>query len=126
MPLLPFARNLPPNFTLQWRHSMEHQLWCQSYRSNRKTLHLTRMQILAFGARMPSDGLPVTADQGFVAQQGHLKLPKLNWTVSRNMQGEIRVDGRIWPLADTLPDYSNVHIEPVRLPRAAIRFGVRE
>ncbi len=114
---------LPPEFTLQWRHSVEHQLWRESYRADSGILHLTRTQMQTFGAGMPSDGLPVAADKGFIAQQGRLKLPELNWTVSRNMQGQILISGRIWPLAETLPDYSSVRITPVAKPRALIYFG---
>ena len=114
---------LPPEFSLQWRHSVEHQLWRESYRSDGTTLHLTHIQMQTFGAGMPSDGLPIAADKGFVAQQGRLKLPELNWTVSRNMQGEVHVDGRTWPLAATLPDYAAVHLNPVEEPRAFVYFG---
>ncbi len=114
---------LPPELTLQWRHSVEHQLWRESYRSDGKKLHLTRTQMQTFGAGMPSDGLTVAADKGFVAQQGRLKLPELNWTVSRNMQGEIHVDGQIWPLAASLPDYTAVRLAPIKKPRIFIYFG---
>lgn len=114
---------LPPEFTLQWRHSVEHQLWRESYYSDGTTLHLTRTQMQTFGAGMPSDGLPAPADEGFVAQQGRLKLPELNWVVSRNMQGEIRFQGRVWPIAATLPDYATVRIAAVSRPRAFVYFG---
>lgn len=115
---------LPREFTLQWRHSVEHQLWREDYFSDGQMLHLSRTQMQTFGAGMPSDGLTVTADKGFVAQQGRLKLPELNWVVSRNMQGEIRFKGRVWPIAAALPDYSNVRIVPTRKPRAFIYFGI--
>lgn len=114
---------LPGEFTLQWRHSVEHQLWREDYFSDGRLLHLTRTQMQTFGAGMPADGTPVQADKGFVAQRGRLKLPELNWTLSRNMQGEIHAGGRIWPPAATLPDYSNVRIVPTRKPRAFIYFG---
>lgn len=114
---------LPREFTLQWRHSVEHQLWREDYVSDGKTLHLTRSQMQTFGAGMPSDGLPIAADKGFVAQAGRLKLPELNWVVSRNMQGEIRFQGRVWPIAATLPDYATVRIAAVSRPRAFVYFG---
>lgn len=115
---------LPSEFTLQWRHSVERQLWREDYRSDGKTLHLTRTQMQTFGAGMPADGLPEQADTGFVAQKSSLKLPQLNWALSRNMQGEIRFGGRIWHAAEALPDYSEILIAPVFRPRAFIYFGV--
>lgn len=115
---------LPREFTLQWRHSVEHQLWREDYVSDGKKLHLSRTQMQTFGAGMPSDGLTVTADKGFVAQQGRLKLPELNWAVSRLMQGEILFKGRVWPLAAEVPDYSEVRIAAVSRPRAFVYFGV--
>lgn len=115
---------LPREFTLQWRHSVERQLWREDYVSDGSLLHLSRTQMQTFGAGMPSDGLPVAADQGFVAQAGRLKLPELNWTVSRNMQGEIRFKERVWPIAAALPDYSTVRITAVSRPRAFVYFGV--
>lgn len=111
---------LPRGFSLQWRHSVERQLWREDYVSDGRVLHLTRTQMQTFGAGMPAHGVPVPADEGFVAQQGSLKLPVLNWAVSRLMQGEIRFQGRVWPLAADVPDYSEIRIAPVSRPRAVL------
>lgn len=110
-------------FMLQWRHSVEHQLWREYYRSDGQSLHLERTEMQTFGAGAPADGESVAAPAGFVGRKSHVVLPEINWAVSKNMQGEIHTLRSAWPLYAQVPDYSTIRITPAYLPQAAVWLG---
>lgn len=114
---------LPSEFMLQWRHSVEHQLWREYYVSDGLKLHLISTHMQTFGAGTPSDGIPLPAEEGFVAQRSQVVLPELNWAVSRNMQGKIQTSHGIWSIAEKVPNYSTVHITATRRPRVLLYLG---
>lgn len=106
-------------FALQWRHSVEHQLWREFYVSDGLALRLERTETQTFGAGVPSNGKPVRAsEKGFAAFESSVVLDETLWTVSSNMQGEIRTLRHVWPIYRQLPDYTAVRIAPVFAPRA--------
>lgn len=106
-------------FRLQWRHSVEHQLWREFYRSDGRRLYLERTEIQTFGAGVPSDGKPVPAsEKGFSAFESGVVLNEMLWTVSANMQGEIRTPHHVWPVYRQIPDYTAVRITPTLVSRA--------
>lgn len=110
-------------FMLQWRHSVEHQLWREYYRSDGQSLHLERTEMQTFGAGTPAGGQTVTTEKGFVGFKSSVRLPELNWVVSRNMQGEIRTLQSAWPLYAQVPDYSTIRITPAYLAQMVVWLG---
>lgn len=109
---------------LQWRHSVEHQLWQEHYHVTPTQLHLYQTFMQTFGAGTPSQGQEVkNAPKGFVGMKTHLTLPQLDWVVSRNMQGQIITATGSWHIANVVPDYTAVHIQPMRLTRIQLWLG---
>lgn len=104
-------------FVLQWRHSVEHQLWREHYRTANGKLYLEQTELQTFGAGTPSSGKPMPSEKGFIGQQSDVVLNELNWAVSHNMQGEIQTPERIWQIYRQTPDYSTIRIAPVRIAR---------
>lgn len=76
-----------------------------------------------FGAGTPAGGQTVSAEKGFVGFKSSVRLPELNWVVSRNMQGEIRTLQSAWPLYAQVPDYSTIHITPAYLAQMVVWLG---
>lgn len=110
-------------FTLQWRHSVEHQLWREHYVWQAGSLHLDKTEMQTFGAGTPASGRPTIATPGFVAQTSTVVLPELNWVVSRRMEGEIHTNRGTWLLYQHVPDYTVILIQPVRRMRAQQWLG---
>lgn len=108
---------------LQWRHSVERQLWREYYRSDGRLLHLERAEMQTFGAGVPADGENMPAANGFVGQKSRVSLPEINWAVSKNMQGEIHTLQHAWPVYAQVPDYSTIRIAPAFVPQAAVWLG---
>ncbi|EGY52427.1 hypothetical protein HMPREF9371_1416 [Neisseria shayeganii 871] len=106
-----------PEFVLKWRHSVEKQYWQEAYVLENGSLHLRHTYIQAFGAGVPVSGSPIPAPPGYVGLSSEVRLPEINWMVSRNMQGEMRLGQRVLPLYRMLPDYTAVNIAPVRQSR---------
>ena len=77
------------DFTLQWRHSVEHQLWQEHYRLDGRQLWLDATYMQTFGAGTPSGGQPLLAPPGFIGQRSQVRLPELNWVVSRRAENRI-------------------------------------
>lgn len=107
---------LPAELRLQWRHSVEHQLWREYYRSDGEGLWLWKSEMQTFGAGMAADAEPIAAEQGFVAQKVQRRLPSVDWVVSRVMEGEIHLpQGKAyqrWQLYRVVPNYTIIHFEP--------------
>lgn len=97
-------------FSLRWRHSVEHQFWQEHYRRIDKVLLLDRTYLQTFGAGTPSQGKFIDSPKGYIGYQTQIKLKQLNWIVSHNMQGILMTKKGIIPLYQQLPDYSQVQI----------------
>ena len=111
------------DFTLQWRHSVEHQLWQEHYRLDGRQLWLDATYMQTFGAGTPSGGQPLLAPPGFIGQRSQVRLPELNWVVSRRAENRIHTHHSNWALYLLVPDYTEIHIRPVRQPRGQQWLG---
>lgn len=115
---------LPANtFTLQWKHSVEHQWWREEYVLIDRHLLLERTYFQTFGAGVPADGNEIVAPEGFVGRMVKLSLPSLDWVVSPNMQGSMISDGLEWPVYRYVAPYTTLHITPYTATRIQILFG---
>lgn len=75
------------SFVLQWRHSVEKQLWQEHYQKDKQSLLLTHGYVQSFGAGVPTTGATIPAPDGFVGMKHDLMMPKISWVVSSRMQG---------------------------------------
>lgn len=105
-----------PSFTLGWMHSVEKELWQEQYVREGDRLVLMRSRFKTFGAGVPSDGLPVTGESGFVTYALRRELPQLDWVVSRAVNSTLWIEGVSLPVHLWLPDYTEVLIQPVHAP----------
>ena len=96
---------------------MEKQYWQEAYAVENSGFRLRHTYIQAFGAGVPATGSPVPAPPGYVGLSSEVRLPEINWVVSRNMQGEVRSEERVLPLYRMVPDYTAVRIAVVRQSR---------
>ncbi|QIW16817.1 hypothetical protein A4G20_01020 [Pasteurellaceae bacterium RH1A] len=111
-------------FALRWQHSVEKQLWYEHYRLQDGQLLLYQTWLQTFGAGTPVQGQVLTdAPKGFVGYAQAVKLPSLNWAVSRNMQGSLLVNQHTLLLYQSLPDYSQVQIRPAQASLARFLLG---
>ncbi|HBO37649.1 MAG TPA: DUF1850 domain-containing protein [Pasteurellaceae bacterium] len=111
-------------FELKWRHSVEHQLWRESYRhtGDRLLLYKTRLQTFGAGTPFLTDK-EVETEEGYIGYQQEIYLNEINWAVSRNMEGELlSADGQI-PFYAKVPDYSVISIHPVRIGFMSFLLG---
>lgn len=104
------------SFVLEWRHSVERQLWQEHYRHNNGQLLLSHSFVQSFGAGVPSDGTPIVAPKGFVGSQHNLTVPQINWVVSSRMQGTLidPTTNAQFAIYRTVPDYTPVYIASVQ------------
>ncbi|HDR1039022.1 TPA: DUF1850 domain-containing protein [Pasteurella multocida] len=113
-----------PEFSLQWRHSVEHQLWQEHYRHDGKRLFLYQTWLQTFGAGTPSQGTSlVNVPLGYIGYEQHIELAELDWVVSRRMEGTINSANWHFPIYQTLPDYSTVNIKPTQSPLILFLLG---
>lgn len=106
-------------FVLQWRHSVEKQLWQEKYEQTGDKLTLTTTYLQAFGAGTPSTGRIIDAPDGYVGLQSNLVFDELNWMVSRNMQGVIyspNAPDERFLIYKQVSDYTPVHINVQKKP----------
>lgn len=106
---------LPNHFILKWKHSVEKQYWQEVYELKDDTLLLTKTYTQTFGAGVPSMGQPTDAPIGYVGQLINQPLPRLDWVVSANMQGEILAGNQVLSIYKTVPNHSEVQIRPIKL-----------
>ncbi|MFC0323789.1 DUF1850 domain-containing protein [Gallibacterium melopsittaci] len=117
---------LPTNeFTLQWKHSVEKQLWQEHYFQQDNVLILDKVFQQTFGAGSPADGKAITAPYGFVGVAKHITLPELNWVVSSNMQGVLFTNDFVLPVYQLVPDYSEIKIIPIKQNLFSFLLGVK-
>lgn len=117
---------LPTNqFTLQWKHSVEKQLWQEHYSQQGNVLVLDKVFQQTFGAGSPADGEKIPAPDGFVGFKKQILLPKIDWLVSSNMQGVLFSDDFILPVYQLVPDYSEIKIIPIKQNLISFLLGVK-
>lgn len=102
------------SFTLKWRHSVEKSLWQENYVLQDDVFVLTHTYVQAFGAGVPASGQVIAAPDGYIGLKVDVTLPQINWVVSRNMQGEILFDNQVLPINQLVPDYTTVHLAPIK------------
>lgn len=113
------------HFTLQWKHSVEKQLWQEHYFQQGNVLILDKVFQQTFGAGSPMDGMDIPAPAGFVGLKKHITLSEINWIVSSNMQGILFSDTFILPIFQFVPDYSEIKIIPTQQNIFAFLLGVK-
>lgn len=102
-------------FSLQWRHSVEHQLWQEHYRHDGKRILLHQTWLQTFGAGTPSFAeLVKNVPAGYVGYKQDIYFHELNWVVSRRMEGVIKSEKGDIPIYQTVPDYSMITIRPAQ------------
>ncbi|MDO4896283.1 MAG: DUF1850 domain-containing protein [Moraxella sp.] len=101
------------SFALQWRHSVEKQLWQDHYQKNKQSLILTHSHIQSFGAGVPSTGASIPAPDGFVGIKHDLNLSEINWIVSARMQGVMiePTQGYHVEIYRYVDDYTTINIQ---------------
>ena len=108
---------------MQWRHSVELQNWQEHYHLSSGRLFLNASYMQTFGAGTPSSGEAIQAPEGYIGLRSDVVLPSLHWIVSRNMQGKLITRKGIWKIYQIVPDYTEIHIRPVRQPRGQQWLG---
>ena len=112
-------------FQLQWRHSVEHQIWRDIYHVESHGLRLVRSEMQTFGAGAPSSGRPVPASPGFTGLAVNQAWPEIHWVVSRNMEGSLIANQLIWPIHTAVPDYTEITLSVDHTPRYRTLWGER-
>lgn len=97
-------------FELSWIHSVEKEEWREFYERDGQTLILTETHFKTFGAGVPSDGIILPSDDGFVHMRIDRVFEELNLTVSENARTTIRTDSREIPLYLLIDDYETFRI----------------
>ncbi|WP_084349571.1 DUF1850 domain-containing protein [Moraxella oblonga] len=106
------------SFVLQWRHSVEKQLWQEYYQKDKHSLLLTHSYVQSFGAGVPTTNTIIPAPDGFVGMKHDLVIPKLSWVVSARMQGTViePVSQQRLEVYRHVDDYTVVNIQVERQP----------
>lgn len=95
--------------TLQWIHSVEREMWWETYQAEDNHLRLFRSQFKTFGAGTPYNE-PLKTQNGFVESNPNLNMPKINWITSRNVESTLStLNGEI-PIYQYFDDYSEITI----------------
>ena len=104
-------------FQLQWIHSVEKELWQESYTISDQQLLLTTTDFKTFGAGTPSNETVITSKDGWLNYQVNRLIPRINWVVSRNVESTILTELGAWPLYLDVNDYAEIQIQVMQVPR---------
>lgn len=105
-----FSCNLREDFlTLQWIHSVERELWRETYRADNGAFLLFRSQFKTFGAGTPYN-VPLHTQNGFVESNPNLVIPKIHWIISRNVESTLYTPQGNIPIYKFFNDYSEITI----------------
>ena len=104
-------------FTLQWLHSVEKELWQETYHVADQELLLTTTQFKTFGAGTPSSKGVIASNDGWLHYQVDRLLPRLHWVVSRNVKSTILSELGVWSLYQGFDDYAEIQIQVMQAPR---------
>jgi len=104
------------NFDVQWIHSVEKEMWIESYEMTSDKLILTTTAFKTFGAGVPSDGILEVRDDGFVHMKINREMDELLLVVSDLVKTTIYFKTKEIALYELVEDYEEVHIESKLLP----------
>lgn len=93
--------------TLQWIHSVEREMWRESYQAEAEGLRLFRSQFKTFGAGTPYFESLSTQD-GFVEMHPDLMMPQIYWVISHNVASTISTAQGEIPIHQYFDDYSEI------------------
>ena len=94
-------------FTLQWIHSVEREIWRETYKAEDDHLLLFRSQFKTFGAGTPYS-VYLTTKEGFVESDPNLEMPQIYWMISRNVESTIMTAQGSIPIYQYFDDYSEI------------------
>lgn len=95
--------------TLQWIHSVEREIWRETYQVDDDQLRLFRSQFKTFGAGTPYNE-PLKIHNGFVESNPNLVMPQINWIISRNVESTLNTIKGDIPIHQYFDDYSEATI----------------
>lgn len=104
-------------FELQWIHSVEKELWQETYAIAGQQLLLTATQFKTFGAGTPSSADVIASTDGWLHYKIDRLLPRIHWVVSRNVKSTVLTELGIWPLYQDFADYAEIQIQVMQVPR---------
>lgn len=104
-------------FDLQWKHSVEKTAWSEQYQRQKNKFLLRHTDLISFGAGTPSNYPIEFQKNGVIRMRVNQNIDEINWVISRNMQGTILADQKIWSIFQSYPDYSLVNISVQYQPK---------
>lgn len=102
---------------LQWIHSVEKELWQETYKVADQDLLLTTTQFKTFGAGTPSSADIISSADGWLHYKIERLLPRLHWIISRNVESTVLSELGAWPLYQDFDDYAEIKIQVTQVPR---------
>ena len=103
-------------FNLQWKHSVEKTRWVENYQREQQHFILRYTDLISFGAGTPNDYPIIFQKDGVVRMQVNRRIEQINWIISKNMQGSLVVQQKVWPIFQQHPDYTVVQITSQQQP----------
>lgn len=103
-------------FNLQWRHSVEKTRWVENYQREPQHFKLRYTDLISFGAGTPNDYPIIFQKNGMIRMKVDRQVEQINWIISRNMQGSLIIDQKLWPIYQQHPDYTVVQITSQQRP----------
>lgn len=105
------------SFELQWIHSVEKELWQETYQIAGQNLLLTTTQFKTFGAGTPSSAGVIASTDGWLHYKIERLLPRIHWIVSRNIESTVLSELGAWSLYQDFDDYAEIQIQVMQVPR---------
>lgn len=104
------------SFEVSWIHSVEKELWMETYEKEGNRLYLARTRFKTFGAGTPSDGEVIPSNDGFVHMKIDREVESIDLIVSTNVETTLTTDSKEYRLYEMVEEYENVIIEIKKLP----------
>lgn len=98
------------DFDLQWKHSVEKTIWTENYQRQQQHFLLRYTDLISFGAGTPANLPIISQKNGVIRMSVNQKIEDIDWIVSRNMQGTLKVNKNEWSIYKDYPDYTLVNI----------------
>lgn len=103
---------------LSWVHSIEHTPWMEMYRVSDGKLALEGTRIKSFGAGVDQIAPEVATEDGWVILRGTGRIfPALHFIYSREVDYDLRIEGRKLGLEERVPHHAAVRVEVKQSPR---------
>lgn len=93
--------------TLQWIHSVEREVWRETYQAEADHLRLFRSQFKTFGAGTPYSET-ARIKNGFVESNPDVIMPQIHWIISRNVESTLSTAQGDIPIYQYFDDYSEI------------------